>query len=137
MTKSETISTLSMSSLEKIMHTRKRHQDMFQDLNRKIHGAEKERESPPGGGDGKAAKRWSISSTGSDKTNLSDKQQTPSKRPWDGVRKTHSPPSWVRKDLEAVAASPLELQPVEWEKAGATIPLVGQELMDLQTENNR
>uniref|UniRef100_A0A8B9V889 Adhesion G protein-coupled receptor B1 n=1 Tax=Anas zonorhyncha TaxID=75864 RepID=A0A8B9V889_9AVES len=46
--KSETVSTLSMSSLErrksryaeldfeKIMHTRKRHQDMFQDLNRKL-----------------------------------------------------------------------------------------------------
>uniref|UniRef100_A0A665WQ63 Adhesion G protein-coupled receptor B1a n=1 Tax=Echeneis naucrates TaxID=173247 RepID=A0A665WQ63_ECHNA len=59
MSKSETVSTLSMSSLErrksryaeldfeKIMHTRKRHQDMFQDLNRKIHSADKDRESPP------------------------------------------------------------------------------------------
>ncbi|NXS01827.1 AGRB1 protein, partial [Oxylabes madagascariensis] len=56
--KSETVSTLSMSSLErrksryaeldfeKIMHTRKRHQDMFQDLNRKLQHAEKEKESP-------------------------------------------------------------------------------------------
>uniref|UniRef100_A0A3Q3N5V7 Uncharacterized protein n=1 Tax=Labrus bergylta TaxID=56723 RepID=A0A3Q3N5V7_9LABR len=115
MSKSETVSTLSMSSLEvrrpkisskKIMHTRKRHQDMFQDLNRKIHSADKDRESPPV--DAKAAKRWSV--------------------------KTHSPPSWVRKDLETVAASPLELQTVEWEKNSATIPLVGQEIMDLQTE---
>uniref|UniRef100_A0A669EXJ8 Adhesion G protein-coupled receptor B1 n=1 Tax=Oreochromis niloticus TaxID=8128 RepID=A0A669EXJ8_ORENI len=67
--KSETVSTLSMSSLErrksryaeldfeKIMHTRKRHQDMFQDLNRKIHSADKDRESPPV--DAKATKRWS------------------------------------------------------------------------------
>ncbi|XP_062395734.1 adhesion G protein-coupled receptor B1 [Sardina pilchardus] len=122
MSKSETVSTLSMSSLErrksryaeldfeKIMHTRKRHQDMFQDLNRKIQHAEKDRESPP------------------------DKQQTPSKRAWEGIRKTHSPPSWVRKDLEPLQASPLELQAVEWEKACATIPLVGQEIMDLQTE---
>ncbi|XP_030226860.1 adhesion G protein-coupled receptor B1 isoform X1 [Gadus morhua] len=144
MSKGENIATLSMSSLErrksryaeldfeKIMHTRKRHQDMFQDLNRKIHTADKDRESPPV--DSKAAKRWSISSAGSDKTNLSDKQQTPSKRPWDGIRKPHSPPSWVRKDLDTVAASPLELQTVEWEKVSATIPLVGQELMDLQTE---
>uniref|UniRef100_A0A3P8W5P6 Adhesion G protein-coupled receptor B1 n=1 Tax=Cynoglossus semilaevis TaxID=244447 RepID=A0A3P8W5P6_CYNSE len=120
--KGETVSTLSMSSLErrksryaeldfeKIMHTRKRHQDMFQDLNRKIHNADKDRESPP------------------------DKQQTPSKRAWESIRKTHSPPSWVRKDLETVAASPLELQTVEWEKTSATIPLVGQEIMDLQTE---
>ncbi|KAK1895622.1 Adhesion G protein-coupled receptor B1, partial [Dissostichus eleginoides] len=144
MSKSETVSTLSMSSLErrksryaeldfeKIMHTRKRHQDMFQDLNRKIHSADKDRESPPV--DAKAAKRWSVSSASSDKTNMSDKQQTPSKRAWEGIRKTHSPPSWVRKDLETVAASPLELQAVEWEKTSATIPLVGQEIMDLQTE---
>uniref|UniRef100_A0A3Q2D7G5 Adhesion G protein-coupled receptor B1a n=1 Tax=Cyprinodon variegatus TaxID=28743 RepID=A0A3Q2D7G5_CYPVA len=81
MSKSETVSTLSMSSLErrksryaeldfeKIMHTRKRHQDMFQDLSRKIQSADKDRESPPV--DAKAAKRWSVSSTGSDKTNMS------------------------------------------------------------------
>ncbi|XP_059364210.1 adhesion G protein-coupled receptor B1-like isoform X7 [Carassius carassius] len=144
MSKSETVSTLSMSSLErrksryaeldfeKIMHTRKRHQDMFQDLNRKLQHAEKDRDSPPV--DGKTGKRWSVSSGGSDKTNLSDKQQTPSKRAWEGIRKTHSPPSWVRKELEPLQASPLEMQAVEWEKASATIPLVGQEIMDLQTE---
>ncbi|XP_036394737.1 adhesion G protein-coupled receptor B1 isoform X2 [Megalops cyprinoides] len=142
MSKSETVSTLSMSSLErrksryaeldfeKIMHTRKRHQDMFQDLNRKLQHSD--RDSPPV--DGKSVKRWSVSSGGSDKTNLSDKQQTPSKRAWEGIRKTHSPPSWVRKDLEPLQASPLELKTVEWEKAGATIPLVGQEIIDLQTE---
>ncbi|KAJ8290868.1 hypothetical protein GJAV_G00018580 [Gymnothorax javanicus] len=112
------------------MHTRKRHQDMFQDLNRKMQHSD--RDSPPV--DGKSVKRWSVSSGGSDKTNLSDKQQTPSKRAWEGIRKTHSPPSWVRKDLEPVQASPLELKTVEWEKAGATIPLVGQEIIDLQTE---
>ncbi|CAG6016112.1 unnamed protein product [Menidia menidia] len=73
MSKSETVSTLSMSSLErrksryaeldfeKIMHTRKRHQDMFQDLNRKIHSADKDRESPPV--DAKAAKRWNKITT--------------------------------------------------------------------------
>lgn len=65
---------------------------------------------------------------------LQDKQQTPSKRVWEGIRKTQSPPSWIRKDLEAVVASPLEMQTVEWEKTSATIPLVGQEIMDLQTE---
>uniref|UniRef100_W5L1S8 Adhesion G protein-coupled receptor B1 n=1 Tax=Astyanax mexicanus TaxID=7994 RepID=W5L1S8_ASTMX len=106
------------SLLQKIMHTRKRHQDMFQDLNRKLQHAEKDRESPPV--DNKPGKRWS--------------QQTPSKRAWEAIRKTHSPPSWVRKELEPLQASPLELQAVEWEKASATIPLVGQEIMDLQTE---
>lgn len=28
------------------MHTKKRHQNMFQDLNRKLHHADKDRESP-------------------------------------------------------------------------------------------
>nr|XP_056709997.1 adhesion G protein-coupled receptor B1-like isoform X2 [Euleptes europaea] len=143
--KSETVSTLSMSSLErrksryaeldfeKIMHTRKRHQDMFQDLNRKLQHAEKEKESPTA--DSKALKRWSVSSGGSDKTNTSqEKQQTPNKRPWEGIRKVHSPPAWVKKDMEPVAQSPLELKTVEWEKTGATIPLVGQDIIDLQTE---
>uniref|UniRef100_A0AAY4AGZ1 Adhesion G protein-coupled receptor B1 n=1 Tax=Denticeps clupeoides TaxID=299321 RepID=A0AAY4AGZ1_9TELE len=57
---------------EKIMHTRKRHQDMFQDLNRKLQHAEKDCESPPV--DTKAGKRWSVSSGGSDKTNMSVSQ---------------------------------------------------------------
>ncbi|KAG6931795.1 adhesion G protein-coupled receptor B1 [Chelydra serpentina] len=125
--KSETVSTLSMSSLErrksryaeldfeKIMHTRKRHQDMFQDLNRKLQHAEKEKESPA-------------------TESKQEKQQTPNKRPWEGIRKVHSPPSWVKKDMEPLPQSPLELKTVEWEKTGATIPLVGQDIIDLQTE---
>ncbi|XP_075776138.1 adhesion G protein-coupled receptor B1 isoform X7 [Pelodiscus sinensis] len=125
--KSETVSTLSMSSLErrksryaeldfeKIMHTRKRHQDMFQDLNRKLQHAEKEKEPPP-------------------MESKQEKQQTPNKRPWEGIRKVQSPPSWVKKDMEPLPQSPLELKTVEWEKTGATIPLVGQDIIDLQTE---
>uniref|UniRef100_A0AAV2KAH4 Brain-specific angiogenesis inhibitor 1 n=1 Tax=Knipowitschia caucasica TaxID=637954 RepID=A0AAV2KAH4_KNICA len=144
MSKSETISTLSMSSLErqksryaeldfeKIMHTKKRHQNMFQDLNRKLHHAEKDRESPAS--DSKSV-RWSVSSGGSDKTNHSDKQQASMERPWEGVRGIpQSPPAWVRKDMEPLAASPLELHSVEWEKTSTTIPMVGQDIIDLQTE---
>ncbi|XP_051991715.1 adhesion G protein-coupled receptor B1-like [Xyrauchen texanus] len=148
MSKSETISTLSMSSLEvsegrqksryaeldfeKIMHTRKRHQNMFQDLNRKMHHSEKDRESPAS--DSKSV-RWSVSSAGSDKTNHSDKQQGPVDRPWESLSRTQaSPPAWVRKDLEPLQASPLDLQAVEWETSGASIPLVGQDIIDLQTE---
>ncbi|XP_057684686.1 adhesion G protein-coupled receptor B1-like isoform X3 [Corythoichthys intestinalis] len=145
MSKSETISTLSMSSLErqksryaeldfeKIMHTKKRHQNMFQDLNRKLHHADKDRESPAS--DSKSV-RWSVSSAGSDKTNHSDKQQGPLERPWEGVRglPQQSPPAWVRKDLEPLAASPLELHSVEWEKSSTSIPMVGQDIIDLQTE---
>uniref|UniRef100_A0A672LZB5 Adhesion G protein-coupled receptor B1 n=1 Tax=Sinocyclocheilus grahami TaxID=75366 RepID=A0A672LZB5_SINGR len=127
MSKSETISTLSMSSLErqksryaeldfeKIMHTRKRHQNMFQDLNRKTHHAEKDRESPA--------------------SDSKDKQQGAMDRSWESMSRSQaSPPAWVRKDMEPLQASPLDLQGVEWEKAGATIPLVGQDIIDLQTE---
>lgn len=64
-----------------------------------------------------------------------DKQQGPLERPWEGVRGLpQSPPAWVRKDLEPLAASPLELHSVEWEKSSTTIPLVGQDIIDLQTE---
>lgn len=63
------ISIILFTLAQKIMHTRKRHQDMFQDLNRKLQHAEKDRESPPV--DSKPGKRWSVSSGGSDKTNLS------------------------------------------------------------------
>lgn len=64
-----------------------------------------------------------------------DKQQAPMERPWEGVRGIpQSPPAWVRKDLEPLAASPLELHSVEWEKTSTTIPLVGQDIIDLQTE---
>lgn len=66
---------------------------------------------------------------------LQDKQQAPLDRPWEGVRGIpQSPPAWVRKDLEPLAASPLELHSVEWEKTSTTIPLVGQDIIDLQTE---
>ncbi|XP_062935452.1 adhesion G protein-coupled receptor B1 isoform X2 [Cynocephalus volans] len=127
-TKNENVSTLSVSSLErrksryaeldfeKIMHTRKRHQDMFQDLNRKLqHAAEKDKEAL--GPDSKP-----------------EKQQTPNKRPWESLRKAHGTPAWVKKELEPLPPSPLELRSVEWEKSGATIPLVGQDIIDLQTE---
>ncbi|XP_011856360.1 PREDICTED: brain-specific angiogenesis inhibitor 1-like [Mandrillus leucophaeus] len=102
---------------EKIMHTRKRHQDMFQDLNRKLqHAAEKDKEVL--GPDSKQP----------------EKQQTPNKRPWESLRKAHGTPTWVKKELEPLQPSPLELRSVEWERSGATIPLVGQDIIDLQTE---
>lgn len=40
------IEPLAFFLLQKIMHTKKRHQNMLQDLNRKLHHAEKDRESP-------------------------------------------------------------------------------------------
>lgn len=64
-----------------------------------------------------------------------DKQQAAMERSWEGVRGIpQSPPAWVRKDMEPLAASPLELHSVEWEKTNTTIPLMGQDIIDLQTE---
>lgn len=66
---------------------------------------------------------------------LQDKQQGAMDRSWESMSRTQaSPPAWVRKDMEPLQASPLDLQGVEWEKAGASIPLVGQDIIDLQTE---
>ncbi|XP_045437200.1 adhesion G protein-coupled receptor B1 isoform X3 [Pipistrellus kuhlii] len=126
-TASEKVATLSVSSLErrksryaeldfeKIMHTRKRHQDMFQDLSRRLQHADKDKEvlAP--------------------ESKQPEKQQTPNKRPWESLRKAHGLPAWA-KELEPLPPSPRELRGVEWEKAGATIPLVGQDIIDLQTE---
>lgn len=64
-----------------------------------------------------------------------ERQQTPHKRPWESLRKAHGTPAWARKELEPLAPAPLELRGgAEWEKSGATIPLVGQDIIDLQTE---
>lgn len=64
-----------------------------------------------------------------------DKQQGAMDRSWESMSRSQaSPPAWVRKDTEPLQASPLDLQGVEWEKAGAAIPLVGQDIIDLQTE---
>eukprot|EP00071_Canis_lupus_P048658 XP_022282215.1 brain-specific angiogenesis inhibitor 1-like [Canis lupus familiaris] len=135
-TRNENVSTLSVSSLErrksryaeldfeKIMHTRKRHQDMFQDLNRKLQHSEKDKEAL-----GPDSKVW-----GAGRAFAPEKQQTPNKRPWESLRKAHGTPAWVKKELEPLPPSPLELRSVEWEKSGATIPLVGQDIIDLQTE---
>ncbi|XP_034730635.1 adhesion G protein-coupled receptor B1 isoform X9 [Etheostoma cragini] len=104
----------------------------LQNLPRDSHVANNMCDGGDSGNSGVMSKSETVSTLSM--SSLEDKQQTPSKRVWEGIRKTHSPPSWVRKDLETVAASPLELQTVEWEKTSATIPLVGQEIMDLQTE---
>ncbi|CAI9543652.1 unnamed protein product, partial [Staurois parvus] len=46
LSRSETGSTISMSSLEKVMHTRKRHMELFQELNQKFQTLERFRDIP-------------------------------------------------------------------------------------------
>ncbi|KAK2095136.1 Adhesion G protein-coupled receptor B1 [Saguinus oedipus] len=142
--------------LQKIMHTRKRHQDMFQDLNRKLqHAVEKDKEvlgpeskpplspvpCPPPPIPSSLIRVCLLlalppapSLLHHRATQQPEKQQTPNKRPWESLRKAHGTPTWVKKELEPLQPSPLELRSVEWERSGATIPLVGQDIIDLQTE---
>lgn len=59
-----------------------------------------------------------------------EKQQTPNKRPWESLRKAHGPPAWV-KGWSRSHPSPLELRRRGVGESGATIPLVGQDIIDL------
>uniref|UniRef100_S4RC95 G-protein coupled receptors family 2 profile 2 domain-containing protein n=1 Tax=Petromyzon marinus TaxID=7757 RepID=S4RC95_PETMA len=123
--RSETSSTVSISSLErrksryseldveKIMRTRKRHQEMFQELNQKFQTYEKGRESP---------------------TTSCQEKQTPSKTSWDCIRRASpTQQAWGKKEAYGEAHQRVELKNIEWEKPGATIPLGGHE-SDIQTE---
>ncbi|CAM9508312.1 unnamed protein product [Lampetra planeri] len=125
--RSETSSTVSISSLErrksryseldveKIMRTRKRHQEMFQELNQKFQTYEKGRESP------------TVDIACQEK-------QTPSKTSWDCIRRASpTQQTWGKKEAYGEAHQRVELKNIEWEKPGATIPLGGHE-SDIQTE---
>ncbi|TRY56581.1 hypothetical protein DNTS_008409, partial [Danionella cerebrum] len=108
MSKSETFSTLSISSLEVSGEGRQ-----------KSRYAELDFESV----------RWSVSSAGSDKTSHSDKQSGMADRSWESLaRSPASPPAWIRSDLETLPVSE------EWEKPGSGVALLSQDAIDLQTE---
>uniref|UniRef100_S4RH67 Adhesion G protein-coupled receptor B3 n=1 Tax=Petromyzon marinus TaxID=7757 RepID=S4RH67_PETMA len=118
--RSETSSTVSLNSLErrkckyseldveKIMRTRKRHLDMFQDLNQKFQHVNKDRD---------------ISTV-----DLMEKL-TPSRSAWDGQRSmsNHMSPAWSGLACQSQPGA------AEWEKAVGPLPLVAHE-GDIQTE---
>ncbi|XP_041044697.1 adhesion G protein-coupled receptor B3 [Carcharodon carcharias] len=124
LSRSETGSTVSMSSLErrksrysdldfeKVMHTRKRHMELFQELNQKFQTLDRFREPPNTG---------------------SVDNPTPSKHEWDVYKNPgdyqHYSPMNV---LDAEAKEALELRQAEWEKC-LSMPLDVQE-GDFQTE---
>ncbi|XP_078712077.1 adhesion G protein-coupled receptor B3-like isoform X1 [Lampetra fluviatilis] len=133
--RSETSSTVSLNSLErrkckyseldveKIMRTRKRHLDMFQDLNQKFQHVNKDRDISTVDLM-KSSQRWSVSSAGSEKEKL-----TPSRSAWDGQRSTsnHMSPAWSGLACQSQPGA------AEWEKAVGPLPLVAHE-GDIQTE---
>ncbi|XP_056651233.1 adhesion G protein-coupled receptor B2 isoform X13 [Monodelphis domestica] len=61
---------------EKVMHTRKRHSELYHELNQKFHTFDRYR----GPTSGKREKRWSVSSGGADRT-ISSEKVSPGERP--------------------------------------------------------
>ncbi|XP_072354455.1 adhesion G protein-coupled receptor B3 isoform X1 [Scyliorhinus torazame] len=142
LSRSETGSTVSMSSLErrksrysdldfeKVMHTRKRHMELFQELNQKFQTLDRFREPPNIGSVNE--KTWTVSGAGYERGSASD-NPTPSKHDWDAYKNTgdyqHYSPMNV---LDVEAKEALELRQAEWEKC-LSMPLDVQE-GDFQTE---
>ncbi|XP_038656629.1 adhesion G protein-coupled receptor B3 isoform X13 [Scyliorhinus canicula] len=142
LSRSETGSTVSMSSLErrksrysdldfeKVMHTRKRHMELFQELNQKFQTLDRFREPPNTGSVNE--KTWTVSGAGYERGSASD-NPTPSKHDWDVYKNPgdyqHYSPMNV---LDAEAKEALELRQAEWEKC-LSMPLDVQE-GDFQTE---
>ncbi|XP_046699010.1 adhesion G protein-coupled receptor B3 isoform X2 [Silurus meridionalis] len=124
MARSETGSTTSMSSLErrksryqdldfeKVMHTRKRHMELFQELNQKFQTLDRFRDIPNMGSMDKAM---------------------PSKNPWESYNPACEYQNYATMNvLESDHKDSLEMTPAEWEKC-VNLPLDVQE-GDFQTE---
>ncbi|XP_051775006.1 adhesion G protein-coupled receptor B2 isoform X3 [Erpetoichthys calabaricus] len=129
-------STLSVGSLErkrvrysdldfeKVMHTRKRHSELYHELNQKFHTIDRYRE--PAAPTFKREKRWSISSAGGEKNSSSDKSTPEEQQSWDSFKMmTLNTSQPARKDK-------LEMHCRDWEKPRA-VPLDTTE-GDFQTE---
>nr|XP_047933428.1 adhesion G protein-coupled receptor B3 isoform X5 [Anser cygnoides] len=124
LSRSETGSTISMSSLErrksrysdldfeKVMHTRKRHMELFQELNQKFQTLDRFRDVPKSG---------------------SMENSAQNKAPWDSFKTTGEYQHYTTINvLDTEAKDALELRPAEWEKC-LNLPLDVQE-GDFQTE---
>ncbi|XP_071998295.1 adhesion G protein-coupled receptor B3 isoform X5 [Engystomops pustulosus] len=124
LSRSETGSTISMSSLErrksrysdldfeKVMHTRKRHMELFQELNQKFQTLDRFRDIP--------------------NTGCMDNPAV-NKNPWDSFKSPSEYQHYTTINvLDTEAKDSLELRPSEWEKC-LNLPLDVQE-GDFQTE---
>ncbi|KAF1491003.1 Adhesion G protein-coupled receptor B3, partial [Pygoscelis antarcticus] len=100
------------SILQKVMHTRKRHMELFQELNQKFQTLDRFRDVPKSG---------------------SMENSAPNKAPWDSFKTTSDYQHYTTINvLDTEAKDALELRPAEWEKC-LNLPLDVQE-GDFQTE---
>ncbi|MBN3305364.1 AGRB2 protein, partial [Amia calva] len=85
---------------EKVMHTRKRHSELYHELNHKFHTIDRYRE--PSTSTFKREKRWSISSAGGEKNSSSDKSTPDDQQSWDSfkVMTLNTSPSEQKDKLE-------------------------------------
>ncbi|XP_048057501.1 adhesion G protein-coupled receptor B2 isoform X14 [Megalobrama amblycephala] len=114
---------------EKVMHTRKRHSELYHELNHstKFHTIDRYNRDPAMSSF-KREKRWSISSAGGEKNSSSDKSTTDDQRSWDSF-KTMTPEqtcgSSEHKDR-------LELRSKPWDTSSVNTPDTSEG--DFQTE---
>uniref|UniRef100_A0A8C1WDD3 Adhesion G protein-coupled receptor B2 n=1 Tax=Cyprinus carpio TaxID=7962 RepID=A0A8C1WDD3_CYPCA len=113
---------------EKVMHTRKRHSELYHELNHstKFHTIDRYNRDPAMSSF-KREKRWSISSAGGEKNSSSDKSTTDDQRSWDSF-KTMTPEQTCASEHK----DRLELRSKPWDTSSANTPDSSEG--DFQTE---
>ncbi|NWR57211.1 AGRB2 protein, partial [Bucorvus abyssinicus] len=115
---------------EKVMHTRKRHSELYHELNQKFHTLDRYR--APAAGSSKREKRWSVSSGGGEKSmandmaNPEDKQAPAAPpKPWSTFK------AMTLGSLPSAQRDRLELRCADWEGPCAGLDVADG---DFQTE---
>ncbi|XP_068188956.1 adhesion G protein-coupled receptor B2 [Antennarius striatus] len=114
---------------EKVMHTRKRHSELYHELNHssKFHTIDRYNRDPAIS-TFKREKRWSISSAGGEKNSSSDKSNTEDQSSWDSF-KTMTPELSI---LPGEQKDRMELHNKNWDSSSANTPDSSEG--DFQTE---
>uniref|UniRef100_A0A3B3H7H1 Adhesion G protein-coupled receptor B2 n=1 Tax=Oryzias latipes TaxID=8090 RepID=A0A3B3H7H1_ORYLA len=115
---------------EKVMHTRKRHSELYHELNHssKFHTIDRYNRDPAMS-TFKRGKRWSISSAGGEKNSLSDKSTPEDQSSWDSF-KTMTPELSI---VPGEQKDRLELHNKNWDSSSANTPDSSEG--DFQTED--
>ncbi|KAL6457464.1 hypothetical protein MHYP_G00344270 [Metynnis hypsauchen] len=114
---------------EKVMHTRKRHSELYHELNHstKFHTIDRYNRDPAMS-TFKREKRWSISSAGGEKNSSSDKSTSDEQRSWDSFKTMTPEPSCGSSGQK----DRVELHSKTWDASSANTPDTSEG--DFQTE---
>ncbi|XP_037391219.1 adhesion G protein-coupled receptor B2 isoform X4 [Pygocentrus nattereri] len=114
---------------EKVMHTRKRHSELYHELNHstKFHTIDRYNRDPAMS-TFKREKRWSISSAGGEKNSSSDKSTSDEQRSWDSFKTMTPEPSCGSSSQK----DRVELHSKTWDASSANTPDTSEG--DFQTE---